>query len=163
MSNIDEIDKLHELREKGAITDAEFEKMKRELIEKGSTPAFTTKFENATKDVKVNDWAMFMHLSQLAGVILPGLGYVVPLVLWFMKKDESAELDRHGRVIINWMISALIYSFICGILIFVIIGIPMLMVLGLICIVFPIIGAIKAKEGKLWIYPMSIKFMILYK
>ena len=31
MSNIDEINKLHELREKGAITEAEFEKL-RELV-----------------------------------------------------------------------------------------------------------------------------------
>ena len=159
MSNIDEINKLHELKDKGALIDSEFEKMKRDLIENGKTPPFSTQFENATKDIKENDWAMFMHLSQLAGFIIPGLGFLAPIVMWLMKKDDSRFLDNHGRVIVNWMISAFIYSFVGVILMFILIGIPLLIALGFLAVLFPIIAGIKAKDGKMWPYPMSIHFL----
>ena len=30
--------------------------------------------------------------------------------------------------------------------------------LGLLCLIFPIIGAIKANDGEVWPYPLSIRF-----
>ena len=41
----------------------------------------------------------------------------------------------------------------------IIIGIPILFVLGILAVVFPIIGAIKAYNGELWEYPMAIRFV----
>jgi len=43
-------------------------------------------------------------------------------------------------------------------LIFVIIGIPLLLLLCLVGVIFPIIGGIKASDGQVWKYPLSITF-----
>ncbi|MBU6175589.1 MAG: DUF4870 domain-containing protein [Planctomycetes bacterium] len=108
-------------------------------------------------DQPVKTWAMMMHLAQLANYFVPMSGIVIPIVIWQLKKGEMPELDAHGRIIANWIVSALIYSFICGLLIFVFIGIPLFAILLLLSIVFPIIGGIKASDGEVWQYPLSLK------
>ncbi|WP_193432810.1 DUF4870 domain-containing protein [Microbulbifer mangrovi] len=105
-----------------------------------------------------NTYLMLMHLSQLAGFCVPGAGFVLPIVMWAVNKDHSEEIDKHGKVILNWMISALIYSVILFILVFVIVGIFGFFILLLLDIIFVLIGAVNASEGKLWKYPLSIQF-----
>lgn len=108
-------------------------------------------------DNEARQWATFLHLSLLAGVLVPGAGFVLPIILWQVKKDELPAIDAHGKVVVNWLISALIYGAVCGLLTFVLIGLPLLGILGLLSLIFPIIGAIKANEGVLWTYPLSIR------
>jgi uncharacterized Tic20 family protein len=43
--------------------------------------------------------------------------------------------------------------------VFVLVGILLLIALGIVAIVFPIIGAVKANNGELWEYPLTIKFL----
>ena len=38
---------------------------------------------------------MFLHLSQLLGMVVPGAGLVVPIVLWQTHKDKIPALDAH--------------------------------------------------------------------
>jgi uncharacterized Tic20 family protein len=45
------------------------------------------------------------------------------------------------------------------VLCFVLIGFPLLFAVLILSIVFPIIGAVKAANGELWPYPLSIAFM----
>jgi len=40
----------------------------------------------------------------------------------------------------------------------VLIGIPLLIALAILAIVFPIVAAIKANNGQVWKYPLSIPF-----
>lgn len=108
--------------------------------------------------MKLPTFLLVLHLSQLAGYVIPVLGLVLPIVMWATNKDQFPEVDQHGRVIFNWMVSALIYGAIFFVLIFLLIGFPLLIALGICAIVFPIIGAIKANEGALWRYPGSIRF-----
>lgn len=102
---------------------------------------------------------LFLHLSQLLNMILPPAGVVVPIVLWQMKKDEMPALDAHGKMVVNWLISSLIYFAVSGVLCIILIGFLGLVALGIMSIVFPIIGAIKANNGELWEYPLTIKFL----
>jgi uncharacterized Tic20 family protein len=102
---------------------------------------------------------MFLHLSQLASVVLPPAGLIIPIVLWQMKKDEMPALDAHGKMVTNWIISSLIYFFVSAILVFVIVGFFLLLAVGLLGIIFPIVGAVKANNGELWEYPLTIKFI----
>lgn len=103
-------------------------------------------------------YLMLMHLSQLAGFVFPFGGIILPIIMWATNKDQSPEIDRHGKSILNWIISAFIYAIVSVILIFVVVGVFALVALGIIGIVFSVIGAVKANEGELWIYPLSIKF-----
>ena len=102
---------------------------------------------------------MFIHISQLASLILPPAGLVIPIVLWQMNKEKMPALDAHGKMIVNWIISSLIYFVISFILMFVVVGIFLIMAVGLLGIIFPIVGAIKANNGELWEYPLTIKFL----
>lgn len=102
---------------------------------------------------------MFLHLSQLANIIVFPLGIILPIVLWQMNKEKMPALDPHGKEVINWMISETIYMIASIILVFLIIGIVLLPVVALIGIIFPIIGGVKANNGELWRYPMAIKFI----
>ncbi len=121
-----------------------------------------SKYQNNQHDPdeqQARQWAMFLHLSQLAGYIIPLIGLIAPIIIWQTKKEEYPILDEHGKIVINWIISELIYGAICSVLLFVIIGFPMLMILGILAVVFPIIGGIKANNGELWRYPMTINII----
>lgn len=102
---------------------------------------------------------MFLHLSQLASLVVPLLGIVLPIVLWQTQKEKMPALDAHGKMVVNWMISCVIYAVVSVILVFVVVGILLLIALGVIAVVFPIIGAVKANNGELWKYPLTIPFL----
>jgi uncharacterized Tic20 family protein len=63
----------------------------------------------------------------------------------------------HGHVVFNWIVSVIVYGLIGVLLTVVVIGIPILLALGLVSLVFPIIGAVKASDGVVWRYPLSIQ------
>ena len=111
-----------------------------------------------TPSGKSNDWGLILHLSQFAGYLVPLAGVVAPILIWQMKKEEMPALDEHGKIVINWFISATIYAIIGVILMLVVVGFFALMVLGVLAVVFPIVGAIKAQKGEIWPYPLSIRF-----
>lgn len=100
---------------------------------------------------------MLMHLSQLL-IFAGGIGIAAPVVMWAVSKDDSRAANRHGLVILNWYISALIYGLVAGALCFIVIGIFIVPVLAALTVIFPIIGAMKCNEGTLWKYPLSIQF-----
>jgi uncharacterized Tic20 family protein len=110
-----------------------------------------------TDDKETNTWAMILHLSMLSGLVVPLAGLIVPIVIYVLKKDSLPGLKPHGYVVFNWMISAIIYAIISMILLIVVIGGFMLAALALVSLIFPIIGGVKASEGEVWPYPLSIK------
>ncbi|MEI7850221.1 MAG: DUF4870 domain-containing protein [Kiritimatiellales bacterium] len=151
MSLADEIQKLNDLKQSGAISEQEYQDAKESLLAK---PAPT----EPRPALDVNTWGLFLHLSQFMAYVLPLAGLIVPLVLWQVKKDESAVIDRHGRIVMNWIFTEFILLLIIIPLCFILIGFPLLFILGVLGIVFPIIGAIKAGNGEVWPYPCSIRF-----
>src|SRR5215217_6556294 len=99
---------------------------------------------------------MWLHLSQLASLIIPGSGIVVPIIIWQTQKDKIVGLDPHGKMVTNWIISAFIYSVVSVILMLVLVGFLTILAVAVMSIVFPIIGGIKANNGELWEYPLTI-------
>ncbi|MCW5961684.1 MAG: DUF4870 domain-containing protein [Pyrinomonadaceae bacterium] len=110
-----------------------------------------------TQDEK--QMGMFLHLSQLINIVIPFGGIIAPIVLWQMKKEEMPALDAHGKMVVNWLISSFIYLVVSGILTIVIVGLLGLLAIAVMSVVFPIIGGIKANNGELWEYPLTIKFL----
>jgi uncharacterized Tic20 family protein len=104
-------------------------------------------------------WGMFTHLSQLLNFVIPFGGIAAPVIIWQLKKDEIPALDAHGKMIVNWLLSCLIYGAVSFILAFVLIGFLGFIALFVMGVVFPIIGGIKANNGELWEYPLTIKFL----
>ena len=97
--------------------------------------------------------AMLIHVSALF------TGFLGPLIIWLIKKDESAFIDRHGKTALNFSLTLLIGYFVSAILFLVIIGILTFLACLVLGIVFPIIAAIAANKGEEYTYPMSIKFI----
>jgi len=108
--------------------------------------------------MKPNTFCMLLHLSQLASFIIPLSGLIIPIVMWVIAKNKSAEADQHGKIVLNWIISVFIYSVVIGLLCVILIGFLLLPVLVIVAIAFPIIGALKANDGVAWKYPLSIPF-----
>ena len=170
MSRYDELQKLQSLKDTGAISEEEYAREKQRIFdtpEVSLTPPPPPPAAGYTSsyDVEAKPWGMdrklfcmLLHLSQFAGYIIWGAGFALPIIMWATNKDKFPEVDEHGRVVFNWMLSAFIYGVICFILTFIFIGILGFLVLGILAIVFPIIGAIKANEGTVWRYPFSIRF-----
>ena len=110
-------------------------------------------------DRQTRTWAMLLHFSLFLNYIVPIAGLIAPILIWQIKKDELPGIEVHGRNVVNFIISMLIYSVISILLCFFLIGFALLPILGLMAIVFPIIGGIKANDGIAWPYPMMIKFI----
>lgn len=104
-------------------------------------------------------WAMWIHFSQFAGILIPIAGLIVPVILWQAKRGEFPDLDPHGKAVTNWVLSLVLYGFVCLILSFGLIGIPLLLALSIVGVVFPVIGGIKANMGEAWKYPLAIPFL----
>ena len=112
-------------------------------------------------EMDTNQWAMILHLSQLAGVLVPGLGLAAPIVIWQIKKPQFPGLDPHGKMVTNWIMSLLIYGVAAGILSLITCGVGALLFIpvAIVAMVFPIVGSLKARDGVLWKYPLTITFL----
>lgn len=118
-----------------------------------------SKQQVASSDKSARMWSMILHLSLLSNFIIPIAGIIAPIVIWQIKKDEFPIVDAHGKNAVNWIISAVIYGAVCLILTLAVIGIFLFAILGVLAIVFPVIAGIKANNGEVWKYPLSIQFL----
>jgi uncharacterized Tic20 family protein len=159
MNIAEEIQKLQDLRDKGALSEEEFVKAKAASINPPAAPAgfAPSPMTPERQAEQARLWAMLMHFSLLLSYAFIGL--VLAIVIWQVKKKELPGIDAHGKNVANWIISEVIYGVISFILCMALIGVPMLMALGVIGIVFPIIGGIKANNGQVWKYPLTITFI----
>lgn len=114
--------------------------------------------EALSKDVR--NWAMLCHLIALVGLLGNGVGFLLgPLIVWLIKRQEHPFIDEQGKEAVNFQITMFIAFFIAIILAFLLIGIPLLLILGAVEIVFPILAAIKTSDGEHYRYPFAFRFI----
>ena len=116
-------------------------------------------------------WAMFAHLSALAGGILTSgwagsIGcFIGPLIIWMVKKDTMPFVDDQAKEALNFNISvALVFLalFLLSVMtlgIGLIIAIPAWIIIGIAWLVFTIIAGIKAHEGVAYRYPLTLRLI----
>ncbi|MHC4249918.1 MAG: DUF4870 domain-containing protein [Planctomycetota bacterium] len=105
-------------------------------------------------------YGMFCHLAAFAALLGVPFGNIIgPLVVWLLKKEDHPFIDEQGRASLNFQISMTIYSAAAVILVFVIIGVPILLGLVIYNFIMVVMASIKASEGKTQRYPLSIRFM----
>ncbi len=105
-----------------------------------------------TQDEK--NLGLIMHALSLVG-----FGLIAPLIIWLIKKNESAFLDKQGRELLNFQLSLLIYFLVSFALCFVMIGFVLLGLLGIASLILTIIGLIRATEGKIYRFPLTIRML----
>ena len=115
---------------------------------------------NASAIANVRTWCAFCHASALLGVLVHFPGHLLgPLIVWLVKRDDSPEIDAHGKEALNFQISMLIYNVVAAIFCLVLIGFVFLAILWVLNAIFVIIAAIQASDGKFYRYPMTIRFI----
>ncbi|SEA32967.1 hypothetical protein SAMN05216331_1357 [Porphyromonadaceae bacterium KH3R12] len=146
---------LDELREKGSISEEEYQREKEKILNDQENT-----LSNAGKKplfgLEENTYLMLMHLTQFAGAIVPLAGFIIPILMWTTNKDNNPNVDKHGKNILNCMISYAIYAVVLCI---TVIGIPVAVVLGVLYAVFVVIATVKANNGEYWKYPFTIQFI----
>jgi hypothetical protein len=96
-------------------------------------------------------WIVFSHIS-----LLLGIGILLPLIVYLVKKDDSPRVADHAKEALNFHISILIYSFACGI---TCIASPLIPVIVIGGFVFGIIAALKASDPIPYRYPLTLRLV----
>jgi uncharacterized Tic20 family protein len=101
--------------------------------------------------------AALTHLSGLSGYIVPLGGILVPILIWMTKKDSPIIASIAKQAI---LLNVTVFILICTgvVLFFTVLLIPVVVigwvVLGLAAVALPIIGAIRANDGRYYRYPV---------
>ena len=157
--DLDQIEKLNELKQKGLISEEEYQQAKERIL--GAQPqqsqAAAGGQPHTIMQTNNYDYAMVLHLTQFCSWLFPFWGLIVPLIMWQSKKDD-AYVDEQGKVVMNWVFSSLIYFLVSLVLCLIVVGFFMMAVLFVCSIVFTIMGAMDANKGVIKNYPLTIKF-----
>jgi len=106
-------------------------------------------------------WCIGLHLSGFSGILLGWslMHILAPLAIWLIKRADNPEIDATGKEVLNFQISYTIYIAVSALLIMVLIGIPLMILLFVLWIVFMIIAAVKVSNGEAYRYPFTIRFL----
>jgi uncharacterized Tic20 family protein len=85
-------------------------------------------------------------------------GFIPGLIVYLIKKDDAYVLDQ-SKEALNWAITALIGWFAGVILTFILIGVLVFVVVGLSHLIFCIMGAVAASNGKTYRVPFAIRLI----
>jgi uncharacterized Tic20 family protein len=156
MNHDDDLRQLEEDHRMGVLSDEEFARRKALIADEEYDEPQASRLSP-----EVRQWAMFAHLSALAGLVVGGFTIVGPLIIWLVKKDESKFIDMHGKESVNFQINVLVYYLIAVVITLVTcgLGFPVLFIPLLYGIIMPIIAGLKANEGKPYEYPATFRLI----
>jgi hypothetical protein len=85
-------------------------------------------------------------------------GFIPGLIVYLIKKDDAYVLDQ-AKEALNWSITAIIGWFAGVLLTFVLIGFLVFIVVGICQLVFCVLGAVAASNGKPYRVPFAIRLV----
>ena len=102
-------------------------------------------------DESLRNITILMHLSLLAGLLLSmgPLAVLLPLGFWLIYRSKSEFINDHGREVINFGLSMILFSFL-------VITVPFIII---ILLVNTIRAAKAAHRGEYFRYPITIRFL----
>ncbi len=107
-----------------------------------------------------NQLLALTHLSQLLNFFTGFGGLIVPLVVWLANKNGVAGMDEHGKAIINFQLSMILFGILSIPAILLLgLGILTLIFVGILSVVMPIVNAVRASNGESPSYIMTIRFI----
>ena len=98
-------------------------------------------------------WSLFAHLGGMF------LSFIVPLVIYLVYKDRDPFIRRHAAQAMNFQILIWIVYFVSIPLMFVIIGFFTFLAAAVCSVVFTIMAAIAANDGREYTYPLTPKMI----
>ena len=107
--------------------------------------------------------ASLAHWSFLIAWVIPFANLIIPLVIYNTAGKTDEFVKENAKEALNLFLFEVIMVIISLILCIVLIGIPLLMLLGLYCLIFPIIAAVKTmsaqKGDEVYQYPMIFRLI----
>lgn len=102
------------------------------------------------------DARTFGMLCHLTGIFF---GFLGPLIIWLVKRDEHPFVDDQGKEALNFQLTVLIAALVSAVLVIVLIGFVLLPVVGIGALVLAIIATVEANKGARYRYPVNIRFL----
>ena len=112
-------------------------------------------------------WGLIAHLGGPIGLLLSAglLGFVIPLIIWLAKRDESDFVDHHGREALNFQLSLFALHVLGWMFVLVTFGFGFLVVLpGFLLLWFAelilgVVAGLRAHDGRRFRYPLSVRLI----
>lgn len=120
-----------------------------------------TTTQQTTEKMPVTDAQNDRNMAILAHAGGIFFGFIPPLMVWLMKKDDKGALftTTQAKEALNFQITVALALIISSILIFVLIGILLIWVVWLADIIFCVMAAIKASKGENYRYPVCLRLI----
>lgn len=102
-------------------------------------------------------------MGMLAHLLAIVSGFVGPLIIWLIKKDESPFVNDQGKEALNFQITVTIGYVVMLVLSFVpFVGCftsILMLLIGVASIIFSILGGLEANKGKAYRYPFALRLV----
>ena len=104
---------------------------------------------------------MLCHLLALTGLVGIPFGTILgPLVMWLVKKDQSAFVNDQGKEALNFHITVIVICLLASPLICLAgLGLIIIIPVAIAALVFTIIAGIKANGGEWYRYPFAARLI----
>ena len=125
----------------------------------GATPPVTTSAPGGPVEyasVASHDDRQMAMLAHLLGIVL---GFIGPLIIWLIKKDQSPFVNDQGKEALNFQITVLIAHLVAGLSWMICIGVILTPAVIIASIVFCIIAGMAANRGEPYRYPLNIRLI----
>ena len=106
--------------------------------------------------VATSDKALMIlcHLSTFLSAPL-----LLPFIVWLVKRRDADAVALHAAEALNFHLSLFLYTLLLIPLCIIWVGIPLLIALGIASVVLAILAAVRASEGVLYRYPLTIRLV----
>jgi uncharacterized Tic20 family protein len=123
-----------------------------------ATEAYAGPLKDVDKQI-----GMMCHMSGMIGLIAGGLATPLgPFLIWQQKRTQSPFIDYHGKEALNFQLNILVVMVIL-ILLALLSATDILFLLplagGLYCVVNSVIAGMRANEGIMYRYPVTIRLI----
>lgn len=98
-------------------------------------------------------------MATLAQVLAIFTGFLGPLVIYLVAKDDQPFVKHHAAESLNFQITVTIAAIVSGILMLVLIGFLLLPVVLIGALVLEIIAAIAANKGEWYRFPVNLRLV----
>jgi hypothetical protein len=123
----------------------------------GGPPPFPADLQAANASKEARTWAMIGHLAAL-------LGFIGPLIVWLIKREESRFIAFHAKQAMWLQIFVAIACFVLALLFFLVIPVFLIPLLAAGSLAYAIYGAIQVSGGKdfeyYWVGPWVRRTMM---
>ena len=122
---------------------------------------------DATPTREERTWALIAHLGGPAGLLLSAglFGFLVPLVVWLAKRDDSDFAAHQGKEALNFQLTMFLLHVSAWMFVLLTLGVgilvvwPLFLALWLGALILGVVAAVRAHGGTRFRYPLTLRIV----